>query len=429
MEILMKLQGKQAMICRCVSKTFLNVIDSHCFIERHLHDDDGGEPPALLTFGTHGGEMFYKMWMCNTRLAEENDEANVLRVEDRYLWDYPCLQMQSYFHPVSSNGLILARCGSASPYVFNPIRKEVMKIPEQEDESSWKQPLGFGYDPKGKTHKVISVWQTQEQELVAEVFDLRGAYSKWRSLDISTSASVLPLGNVCFSSSTVTISGYVYWTATISDKTLVQLFRLTNLRENLAIVDFSSDEYVGLWTLRDKARGEWSLDYKFDTIVLRDKVKGFCRGHDSSTNILHVVGAWKEGLLIRIWNSNVCIYLNLKTQRMEYIGFENEVQELITKDFIVSYTPNYLLRLKSYYDRSRVICAHPNAGARLRGRIHLMLTPGDDLGYEVSYFADSFYSSLDDLIGFRSYKENRVKKDTRREEIVKAKGKPEWVFV
>ncbi|OAO91843.1 hypothetical protein AXX17_AT5G47130 [Arabidopsis thaliana] len=310
--------------------------------------------------------------MCKTML-EESDEAKVLKVEDRHLWNYPCIETQSYFHPISSGGLILTRCNSNSPFVFNPIRKEVMKIPAQGDENAWKQPLGFGYDPKGNTHKIISVWETQEHVLVAEIFSLGDTDTKWRSLDISSSASALPFGHVSFSSSTVTIGGYVYWTATISEGSLVQLFRLTNLRGTLAMVDFSSEECLGLWTLRDKARGEWSFDYRFDANVFSDKVGRFCRGHDWRTNRLHVVGAWKEGLLLRIWDSTVCIYLNFKTTRMEYIGFENEIQGLISRDFIISYTPNYLLRLKTYYDQSRVICAHPHAGARLRGRLHFSL--------------------------------------------------------
>ncbi|XP_010495446.1 PREDICTED: putative F-box protein At1g46984 [Camelina sativa] len=429
-----EITGKQALICRCVSKTFLSVIDSRCFMERHLHDDDdhhdGGEPPELLTCGNHG-EFLYKMWMCKTRLVEESDEANVLKVDDRHLWNYPCKQIQSYFHPISSKGLILTRSDSGRPYVFNPIPKEAMKIPEQMDENSWKQPLGFGYDPKGNTHKIISVWETEEHELVTEIFNLRGTDSKWRSLDISSSASALPSGHVSFSSSTVTIRGYLLdgQSATISDRTLVQLFRLTNLRGTLAMVDFFSEECVGLWTLRDKAREEWSLDYRFDANVFRDKVRHFCRGYEKSTSKLHVVGAWKEGLLLRIWGSTVCIYLNLKTKGMEFIGFENEIQELITRDFIVSYNPNYLLRLKTYYDQSRVICAHPHVGARIRGRLHVMLTPGDSLAYELRYFYDSFYVTFDELIGFRSYKENRLQKDIQLEKARKSKEETPWTFV
>ncbi|KAL9813632.1 F-box protein [Arabidopsis thaliana] len=174
------------------------------------------EPPALLTYGVHDVAVFYKLWMCKTML-EESDEAKVLKVEDRHLWNYPCIETQSYFHPISSGGLILTRCNSNSPFVFNPIRKEVMKIPAQGDENAWKQPLGFGYDPKGNTHKIISVWETQEHVLVAEIFSLGDTDTKWRSLDISSSASALPFGHVSFSSSTVTIGGYVYWTATISE--------------------------------------------------------------------------------------------------------------------------------------------------------------------------------------------------------------------
>ncbi|CAA7058907.1 unnamed protein product [Microthlaspi erraticum] len=182
---------------------------------------------------------------------------------------------------------------------------------------------------------------------------------------------------------------------------LVQVFRLTDLQGTLVMVDFSSEECVGLWTLRDKARGEWSFDYRFDAKALSDKVRHFCRGHDDETGRLHVVGAWKEGLLLRIWDSTVCFYLNLKTERMEYIGFEKKVQELVRQDFIVAYTPNYLLRLKTYYDQSRVICAHPHAGARLRGRLHLMLTRDGHLAYELRYYYDSIKSPLDELIGFR----------------------------
>ncbi|KAL9282789.1 putative F-box domain-containing protein [Arabidopsis thaliana] len=426
--ILRKLPGKQALICRCVSKTFLSVLDSPCFMERHLRDDhDDGEPPALLTYGVHDVAVFYKLWMCKTML-EESDEAKVLKVDDRHLWNYPCIETQSYFHPISSGGLILTRCNSNSPFVFNPIRKEVMKIPAPGDENAWKQPLGFGYDPKGNTHKIISVWETQEHVLVAEIFSLGDTDTKWRSLDISSSASALPFGHVSFSSSTVTIGGYVYWTATISEGSLVQLFRLTNLRGTLAMVDFSSEECLGLWTLRDKARGEWSFDYRFDANVFRDKVGCFCRGHDWSTNRLHVVGAWKEGLLLRIWDSTVCIYLNFKTTRMEYIGFENEIQGLISRDFIISYTPNYLLRLKTYYDQSRVICAHPHAGARLRGRLHFMLTGVDDLLYEFRYCFDTLHSTFDELIGFR-YNEDRREKDKLLEKIVKMKDKAEWIFL
>ncbi|CAA7058908.1 unnamed protein product [Microthlaspi erraticum] len=190
-EILRKLPGKQELLCRSVSKTFLGLIDSRCFMERHLRDHDhGDEPSSLLTYGIHAETVFYKLWMCKTRL-EESGEEKVLKVEDRSLWKYPCMQNQAYFNPISSNGLILIY-GSSDPYVFNPIRKEAMKIPSLKDENAWKQPLGFGYDPKGNTHKIISVWETKELELVAKVFALRETDYEWRSLDISSSSSILP---------------------------------------------------------------------------------------------------------------------------------------------------------------------------------------------------------------------------------------------
>lgn len=214
MEILMKLPGKQVCICRCVSKTFRSVIDSRFFMEKHLsndHDDDE-EPPTLFTLGFNVGELLYELWMRKTRLEE-----NLLKVEYQRLWYFPYTKKNSYIHPTSSNGLILATCGPHSLYVFNPIRNEAMKIPPQEDKNAWTQPLGFGFDPKGNTHKIISVWETQDKEIVAEIFSLRETDSKWRRLDISSSISTLPFGHISFSSTTVTVHGYVYWTATISE--------------------------------------------------------------------------------------------------------------------------------------------------------------------------------------------------------------------
>ncbi|ESQ32451.1 hypothetical protein EUTSA_v10005398mg [Eutrema salsugineum] len=428
MEILKKIPGKEALICRCVSKTFLSMIDSRCVVCAY------DEPPSLLAYGFQSEAVFFKLWMCKTSLMKEDSdhhEANnvVLKVEDRSLWNYPCMERPlNDIPPISSNGLILTRCGSDT-YVFNPVGKEAMKIPCQEHDNACKQPLGFGYDLKGKTHKIISVWETPELKLVAQVFSLRETDYNWRSLDISSSfsSSALPFGHVSFSSSTVTIHGYVYWTATISKGSqavcscgryayeslvenenwtkhmvlcfnlemetfewfshpalihggLVQLFHLTDLQGTLAMVDFSSEECV------------------------ETKVKNFCRGHEWSTRRLHMVGAWKEGLRVRIWQSTVCVYLNFKTQRMEYIGFEDEIQELISRDFIV------------------IICARPLAGARIRGRLHYMVTRADNLFYEFRYLYDSLKTPFDELIGFRIRK-------TRLEKHELAKfPRRTWVF-
>lgn len=150
-EIFLMLPVKSLLTCKCVCKTWFELISTPSFIKLHLNLTAQKKNPIVML------KMYDRStdtYGCNSIICDSVSELVVVQIEQPLKYFRP-----SYVHDVdlvgSCNGLICFRNPKRNCFcIWNPDTNEYKIIPEFE---SSPRICAFGYDCKSGDYKIMNV--------------------------------------------------------------------------------------------------------------------------------------------------------------------------------------------------------------------------------------------------------------------------------
>lgn len=323
-EIIIKLPAKSLMRFRGVSKIWLHKIDSLDFaIKRSAAASasasaDEDNQILQITFASKPPFPFHLLTL---------EDGNIIKGSGHPILELPNNIQESNFISHSAYGLFCfhTRGGVGKAYLCNPLRKEVLELPQATAGGDY---YGMGFDGTTNTYKIVRVSGSR-----SEVYTL--GTSSWREI---SSVPPEPLGNM---SNGVSAYGDMHWADDDHfsfgqnkgvDKCVIisfdfkkeefkrtptpnfgsvsyvhERFMMINLKGCLAIVILTSED-IEIWTLKDYDGKEWVKEYK-----IRHNcglvIKEFCL----------FVGAWGHGVVLDAYCS----------KRLPVVVFDLETREVL----------------------------------------------------------------------------------------------------
>lgn len=325
-EIIIKLPAKSLMRFRCVSKIWLHKIDSLAFaIKRSAAASasasaDEDNQILQLTFASKPPFPFHLLTL---------EDGNIIKRSAHPILELPNNIQESNFISHSAYGLFCfhTRGGVGKAYLCNPLRKEVLELPQATAGGSWLDFYGMGFDGTTSTYKIVRVFGKR-----SEIYTL--GTSSWREI------SSVPPEDLDNMSNGVSAYGDMHWadddhfsfgqrkgvdncviisfdfkkeefkrTPTPDFGSLSyehERFVMINLKGCLAIVILTPED-IEIWMMKDYDRKEWVKEYKI-THNCELIIKEFCL----------YVGAWGPGVVLDAYCSQKLpvVVFDLKTREV-----------------------------------------------------------------------------------------------------------------
>ncbi|PIA42332.1 hypothetical protein AQUCO_02000051v1 [Aquilegia coerulea] len=343
-QILSRLPVRSVYVCRCVCKTWLNIIDdcqrfAPLHFTRSLEQEEEQEATTFI-FVPNGNrrpiylvEVKQKQYICKTTQIDF------------------CGPDYNTKYANSCNGLL---CFSSTPsnidneyhtYIHNPATRECVKLPSSFScRESKKVNLGFGYDHSSNAFKVLQFLCVRDgfghpTSMKAQVFTL--GTNSWRQLE---NFPCVP----CYPSTPVLINGSLHWLSyehilsfdLVSENFgLVEYpqrnmvptalygfnpennFQLVVLNGCLSITCSYPGEDIGLWIMKDYNVKESWIKLVIKRNYLKDGIFDTLKDRVLFQNVLPIT-FWKNGELLLLYGSKILISYEIESGRYTVFEFE-----------------------------------------------------------------------------------------------------------
>ncbi|KAK9284438.1 hypothetical protein L1049_023611 [Liquidambar formosana] len=343
-DILSRLPLKNIFHCRCVSKTWLNLLLSPDFARTHLMRSPSS---LLLQWSKHrrkGGQSLFSLDLKAT---------NVLHRSARLKFDF-LLTKRRYNLSDSCNGLVCL-CDSVSHNpvcILNPLTGDYITLPQSQRRFEVDIPFcGMGFCPKTNQYKLIRFVcrHTPPSPLSWEVEIFTLGTASWRSTGC-TPKSVPTSGYYRISNGSLNWldfrlnSSECIWSFDFSNETVrsfppppqfgphhedvLYWMRLGVLDDCLCICDSPSGSYFDIWVMKEYGVQEsWTKQFVIDAPVLD--------------------GPWNDYLPIKLLNDGEILMLQNGETLVSYSFGEKSVKKVKIRGIpsnidAVSYLPSFV---------------------------------------------------------------------------------------
>lgn len=229
-DILSRLPVRTIISCKCVDKSWLDLIETHEVVKSHLSKS---VPGLLASHENVDGSILYRFFEFEEETADMNTECDVERHKLHYSPATPWLDIPSRHRKDmigSVNGLLLWQeytvdnPNPQGPFICNPITREYIKLPQAQDSTQSRNfrsferivTYGFGASEKTGQHKVLRVCGTGRTVFNYEYQVYTLGTGSWRTIDPSRGAGPSMedyhdsyIGSVLF------LKGKLHWLSTV----------------------------------------------------------------------------------------------------------------------------------------------------------------------------------------------------------------------
>nr|UZN72702.1 SFBB25-S21 [Pyrus x bretschneideri] len=326
-EILSRLPPKSLMRFKCIRKSWCTLINSPCFVAKHLSDSVDNKlssSTCILLNCSQAHVCSEKSWKQEVswsviNLSIDGDELHY-DVEDLNiqfpLEDHDLVSVNGY-----CNGIVCLIVGK-NAVLYNPATRELKQLPDSclllpsppkgkfELESTF-QGMGFGYDSKAKEYKVVKIIENCEYSDDERTFSHRIALphtaevyvtttNSWRVIEIEISSDTYNC------SCSVYLKGFCYWFAS------------------------DDEEYILSFDLGDEIFHRIQLPYRkesdflfYDLFLYNESIASFCSHYDKSDN---------SGILeiLEIWVMDDCDRVKSSWTKLQTLGHFKDNENLLT---------------------------------------------------------------------------------------------------
>ncbi|KAL8510280.1 hypothetical protein ACS0TY_017184 [Phlomoides rotata] len=345
--ILSRLPVRTIISCKCICKSWLNLVETDEFVKSHLSNSVPG-----LAIHEYGLKLeSYKFYEFEDELDLEHHELHYNAVTNFGL------PFDGRIHS-SANGLLFLRdlsVGNTGLYVCNPITRDYIAIhcPREFDQTySHLATYGFGVSKMSGIYKVVRIFQESVDfpKLECHVYTL--GTGSWRRVESSS-----PVGYDGRSVG-VFVNGNLHWM--VFDQSNVPLISCFNLETDLfstpfrphlrcerhsvglfalegclCICDNSSNYKIDIWLMK-----EYGVEKSWIKEFVISKVPDFV---GKCYEVVYPIKVFKDGDILMAWEDSFLFYYSNKTKTSRKIHmFEPETY----MDAVV-HTPSFL-SLKSF---------------------------------------------------------------------------------